>query len=331
MRGVCACLILLCSAACAPAKQPVDLLLHHCAVYTMNPTQPRAEALAVNGGRIVAVGTDAAVLSAYDGKETVDLRGQMVLPGFHDAHAHPAYDGVTLTQCNLVDAETVAAIVAQVRACNDAQTDDGWLIGAGWNLALFPQANPGKELLDAVSSTRPIMLTGADGHSMWVNSKALALAGIERSTPNPPKGVIERAANGEPSGTLRESAQELVRAVVPPISADARRDGLVKALRMANGFGITSIVEAAARPDDVAAYRALAASGQLTARVVASVEISNANDHVEADALIHPQERGSNARFRTDSAKLFIDGVLEGETAALLQPYLDRPGYAGDL
>jgi len=331
MRAVCTVLILLCSAACAPAKQTIDLVLRHAAVYTMNPAQPRAEALAVNRGRIVAVGTDAAISAAYAGNETIDLQGQMVLPGFHDAHAHLAYDGVTLTQCNLVDAETVDAIVAQVRACNDAQTDDEWLVGAGWNLALFPQANPNKGLLDAVSTTRPIALTGADGHSMWVNSKALALAGITRNTTNPPKGVIERDANGEPSGTLRETAKDLVRAIVPPVSAEARRDGLVKALQMANGFGITSVVEAAAGPDEVAAYRALAASGNLTARVVASIAISNANDHAEADALIHPEERGSDARFRTDSAKLFIDGVLEGETAALLQPYLDHPGFSGEL
>jgi predicted amidohydrolase YtcJ len=331
MRAGCAVLILLCSAACAPAKETVDLVLRHGAVYTMNPAQPRGEALAVSGGRIVAVGSDDAISGRYVGKETIDLGGRMVLPGFHDSHAHPALDGVTLTQCNLVDEETIDAIVARVRACNDAQTDDAWLIGAGWNLALFPQANPSKGLLDAISTSRPIALTAADGHSIWVNSKALALAGISRSTANPPKGVIERDANGEPSGTLRETAKDLVRAMIPPVSAEARRSGLEKALRMANGFGITSIVEAAAGPDEVAAYRSLAASGRLTARVVASVAIADANNHAEADALIHPNDRGTDVRFRTDSAKLFIDGVLEGETAALLQPYLDRPGFSGEL
>ena len=323
--------ILVSLVACAPAKQMVDLVMHHGAVHTMSPAQPEAEALAVNAGRIVAVGSNDAIARAYVGKETIDLRGQMVLPGFHDAHAHPAYDGVTLSQCNLVDLDSIDAIVAKVRTCNDEQKDDGWLVGAGWNLALFPQANPSKALLDAISTTRPILLAGADGHSSWANSKALELAGVKRGTPNPEKGVIERDANGEPSGTLRETAQDLVRDVVPPVSADARREGLVKALRMANGFGITSIVEAAARPDLIDAYRTLETSGGLTARVVASIVISDPNDLAKADALIRPQDRGTGARLRADSVKLFIDGVLEGETAALLQPYLDRPNWSGEL
>jgi predicted amidohydrolase YtcJ len=331
MRTMPLILLLFVVGACAPVKQPVDLVLRHGAVHTMNPAQPSAEAIAVRGGRIVAVGSNEAIDRAYVGKDTLDVDGQMVLPGFHDAHAHPAYDGVTLSQCNLLDLETVDAIVGKLRACNDEQPGDDWLIGSGWNLSLFPQANPNKALLDAISTTRPIVLAGADGHSSWANSKALALAGVVRATPNPVKGVIERDANGDPSGTLRETAQDLVRAVVPPISPDARRAGLVQALQMANGFGITSIVEAAARTDEIDAYRALDASGELTARVVASVLISDANDHAKADALIRPQDRGTGSRIRTDSAKLFIDGVLEGETAALLQPYLDRPGYSGDL
>src|SRR5262249_37643062 len=158
-------------------------------------------------------------------------------------------------------------------------------------LSLFPQANPHKSLLDGISRDRPIFLAGADGHSAWVNSKALALAGIVRTTANPDKGVIERDATGEPSGTLRElSAQNLVRRLIPPPSADARRDGLRKALEMANGFGITAIIEAAAGPDDLAAYRALASSGALTARVVASVRLAGSGD--EAKALLSPSDRG---------------------------------------
>src|SRR5262245_42035883 len=331
MRRIPLLLLLFVFAGCAPVKQPVDLVLRHGAILTMNPAQPLAEAIAVRNGRIVAVGSNDAIDRAYIGKDILNLDGQMVLPGFHDAHAHPAYDGVTLSQCNLIDLETVDAIVAKLRACNDEQPGEGWLVGAGWNLSVFPQANPNKSLLDTISTTRPILLAGADGHSSWANSKALALAGVVRATPNPAKGVIERDAGGDPSGTLRETAQDLVRAVVPPISPDARRAGLVEALQMANGFGITSIVEAAARADLLDAYRALDASGELTARVVASVVISDANDHAEADALIRPQDRGTGSRIRTDSVKLFIDGVLEGETAALLQPYLDHPEHSGEL
>jgi hypothetical protein len=315
---------------CAPPRQNVELILHNGAVYTMNPAQPSAEAIAISGGRIVAVSTNGGIAQSYTSSADFDLKGQMVLPGFHDSHSHPAYDGITLSQCNLSLMTSVEAIVAKVRGCSE-QNSDGWIIGAGWDLSLFPQANPNKHLLDSISRERPVFLEGADGHSAWINSKALELAGIVRGTPNPEKGIIERDANGDATGTLREGAQDLVRAVIPRASADARRAGLEQALALANSFGITSLVEAEAGADEVNAYRELATTGKLSARVVASILIDNADDHAAADALLRPQDRGSGVRFRTDSAKLFIDGVLEGETAALLQPYLDRPGFAGAL
>jgi predicted amidohydrolase YtcJ len=312
---------------CAPPRQNAELILHGGAVYTMNPAQPRVQAIAIDGGRIVALGSDDEIARAYRSKVDVDLKGQMVLPGFHDAHVHPVYGGIELGQCNLTDLGSIEAITTKVGQCNKDSPGSDWLIGAGWNLSLFPQANPNKELLDAISTERPIFLGGADGHSSWANSKALTLAGIERETPNPHNGIIERNAKGEATGTLRESAQDIVRAVIPPLTAEARRDGLLRALKMANGFGITSFVEAAAGSEELAAYRALESQGELTARVVASIAVTNA----DADALMNPQDRGSDAKLRTDSAKIFVDGVLEGETAALLAPYLDHPGFSGNL
>ncbi len=319
--------VLLFTAGCAPSRQAADLVLHHGALYTMNAAAPKAQSMAVIGGRIVAIGSDESIAAQYTAKVDVDLKGQMVLPGFHDSHSHPAYDGVKLGQCDLSSAATVDAILETVLACDKSNSGNGWLIGAGWNLSLFPQANPSRQLLDAISAERPILLGGADGHSSWANSKALSLAGIENETPNPPNGIIERDANGAASGTLRESAQEIVRAIVPPLTAESRREGLLRALQMANAFGITSLVEAAAGPNELAAYRSIDADGRLTARVVASVEITN----VDADSLMHPEDRGTGSRLRVDSAKIFVDGVLEGETAALLQPYLDHPGFSGDL
>ncbi len=320
-------ILLLLGASSMPPQHSADLVLHNAIIYTMNATQPKAQALAVTAGRIVAIGSNDVIARTYTGKTDIDLNGQMVLPGFHDSHVHPVAGGVELDQCNLVDLATVEAVTAKVSACNRSDPGSGWLLGAGWDLSLFPQANPNKSLLDAISTERPILLAGADGHSSWVNSRALTLAGIERETPNPSHGLIERDAEGEATGTLRESAQELVRAVVPPLSAQARREGLLRGLKMANGFGITSFVAAAVGSEELAAYQSLERSGQLTARVVASIVVTDP----QADALMHAEDRGSNARLRTDSAKIFVDGVLEGETAALLQPYLDRPGYRGDL
>ncbi len=320
-------ILVILSAACAPQHQSADLVLHNGMIYTMNAAHPKAQALAVVGGHIVAIGSDDAIGRHYDGKIDIDLKRQMVLPGFHDSHVHPVAGGVELGQCNLVDLETIDAITAKVGACNRDTQGSGWLLGAGWDLSLFPQANPNKRLLDSISTERPIFLGGADGHSSWANSRALELAGIERETPNPSHGVIERDAQGEATGTLRESAQDLVRAIIPPLTPQARREGLRRALKMANGFGITSFVAAAVGSDELAAYRSLVRSGELSARVVASIVATDPN----ADALMHAGDRGSSARLRTDSVKIFVDGVLEGETAALLQPYLDRPGLRGDL
>jgi predicted amidohydrolase YtcJ len=319
--------VLLCSVGCGPTKQTADLLVHNAAIYTMDVAAPKAQAMAVTGGRIVAIGSDEAVAKQYTGKSDLDLQGRMVLPGFHDAHVHPVFGGVELSQCVLNEQTSVEGIVAAISACNKASPGPGWLLGSGWNLSLFPQANPHKRLLDAITTERPILLGGADGHSSWANSTALVAAGIERETPNPPHGVIERDSNGEASGVLRESAQDIVRAVIPRESAAAREEGLRRALALANQFGITSLVEAAASKDQLDAYRSADAKGELTARVVASVEVGNDPTF----ALMRPQDRGTRAKLRVDSAKIFVDGVLEGETAALLQPYLDHPGHSGEL
>ena len=182
----------------------------------------------------------------------------MVLPGFHDSHLHPISGGMRALSCSLVDARTIDAILAKVRECaarprSDAQ---GWLIGAGWDLSLFPAANPHRSLLDAVVPDRPVFLEGADGHSAWVNSRALAIAGIDRSTPDPRNGVIERdRSSGEPSGTLRESAAALVSSRLPPPSAEDRRAGLRHALQSAASFGITAMIDPGVDQDDFDTYQ----------------------------------------------------------------------------
>jgi predicted amidohydrolase YtcJ len=250
----------------------------------------------------------------------------MVLPGFHDAHVHPVSGGVELSQCDLNDLASVDALLAKIGQCSDALPKDAWLVGGGWDLSLFPEANPKKELLDAVAGERPVALGGADGHSTWVNTRALAMAGIDAATPNPPQGIIERdPTTGDATGTLRESAQGLVRAVLPPVSAAEREQGLTRALAMANGFGITSLIEAAADRDTAATYQALADRGALTVRVVQSVELNTPN----RDALVNPGDRASGRSLRLDAVKIFVDGVLEGETAALLEPY--ARGGVGEL
>jgi len=320
------CLVLL--LGCAADPEPADLLLVGADVYTVDPAQPWAEAVAVGDGRIVAVGTRADLEARFRAAQRLDLEGMMVLPGFHDSHVHPEAAGVELAQCNLNEESSVDAILTRVRACDAADPGEAWLVGGGWDLSLFPEAHPHKELLDAISSTRPIALTGADGHSMWVNSVALARAGIDATTANPPNGVIERdRVSGEATGTLRESAQGLVGAVLPPLTTEVRVAGLERAQRVLNSFGVTSLIDAAVDGENLGTYRNLLARGALTLRVVASVESRTP----DLDALVTPSDRGSGARLRVDAVKFFVDGVLEGETAALLEPYIGRDGKTGTL
>jgi predicted amidohydrolase YtcJ len=328
VRLIFAFVLLVAVMGCGAEHQRVDLILRNGVLHTMNPAQPLAQALAISDGRIVAVGSDAEIGTKFRSNNDVDLKGKMVLPGFIDAHSHPIEGGVELGQCDLSEMATVDAIVAKVAACNAATPGSDWLIGARWNLALFANANPSKLLLDQITTDRPILLGGADGHSSWVNSKALELAGINAQTPNPANGIIERdPSTGEPSGTLRESAQRLVGAKVPPLSLETREAGLLRALAMANGFGITSIIDASVGAEELAAYEALAAQGKLTARIVASIAVTDP----QADSLMRADDRGTAKLVHADAAKIFVDGVLEGETAALLEPYLDNPGHVGQL
>ncbi|MDD9962588.1 MAG: amidohydrolase [Gammaproteobacteria bacterium] len=315
---------------CGQAPQPADLILSAGRVYTLDESRPWAEAVAIRGGRIAAVGTDEEVLSRFRG-QVFELGGRMVLPGFHDAHVHPTFGGIQLMQCDLSGSASAAALTALVGVCDAALPDGDWLVGGGWDLSLFPDANPSKGLLDAINADRPIFLRGSDGHSSWANSKALALAGIEAETPNPPHGIIERDENGAPSGTLRESAQGLVEAIVPPLTAEDRLEATRQAVALANQFGITSMIDAATSTDEWTAWQRLEAAGELTARVVLSIPVSSPLTWTPDESLIRTEDRGSGQRLRRDAAKLFVDGVLEGETAALLEPYLGEGGGTGML
>ncbi|MFU8816904.1 MAG: amidohydrolase [Pseudomonadales bacterium] len=321
------------AAAVADARQEADLILTNAAIYTLDPAQPWAEALAIGAGRILAVGGAGQIAAAYRG-ETLDLAGQMVLPGFHDGHSHPVSGGVQMLQCDLSAAASVAETLNRIAACHAATPVDddpasAWLVGGGWDLGLFADANPHKQLLDAIVGDRPVYLRGADGHSGWASSAALARAGISADTANPPLGVIERDAAGEPTGTLRETAMGLVGAVLPEVTEEQRVAGALAALEMANAFGITSLVAASVDAEELAVWRRLEREGRMTVRVVASISMNEGADSGANSRLLAPESRGSEQLVRADAAKIFLDGVLEGETAALLEPYLDPQGKGG--
>jgi len=318
-----------------PPAVTADMVLTGGAVYTMSPERPWAEALAIRDGRIIYVG-DVAGAQRLEGPRTrtLALNGRMVLPGFHDTHAHPLSGGLELGECNLYDAETPAEVEGAIRAYAQAHPELAWIKGNGWQLPVFPDANPGKAMLDRAVPDRPAFFYSADGHSAWVNSRALALAGVTRDTRDPPNGRIERdPRTGEPSGTLRESAIGLVADLLPPYTREARIGAVRRGLAEANRFGVTSITDADVSEEYAAAYAEVERQGELTARVLMALRASEEGAVAEDVArLAAMRERYQSGRRLTAGAvKFYADGVIEARTAALLAPYLDRGRDAGPL
>jgi predicted amidohydrolase YtcJ len=323
----------LAAGACARAERvpPADLILTNGAVYTLDAAQPWAEAVAVTGGRIVYAGTGRGAGRFRGGStRTVDLGGRMVLPGFQDSHIHLVEGGIESRLCDLAGLPTKEAVFAAVKDYAARNPDAAWITGGRWDLPVFPAANPTKEELDRIVPDRPACLFAADGHSAWVNSRALKLAGVTAKTPDPPGGRIERdPKTGQPTGTLRESASGLVSRHIPDPSAEDVLKGLRAGLEMTRRFGITSIIEASVDQSELDALAALDRSGEMNLRVLASLHVDPDKGLPEVARLEKLREAYRGGRLKATTAKIFADGVVESHTAALLEPYLDRPKDRG--
>ncbi len=313
----------------------MDLVLRSGNVYGVRG----ATAVAVDQGVIVAVGTDDEVSSLVTARtEVVGLAGRPLLPGFQDAHAHPVFAGLNLLRCDLTEPHDQAGYLRELAAYAAAHGDRPWVMGAGWSYDAFGGAQPHRSALDGVVADRPVYLAGQDAHSAWCNSRALALAGIERHTPDPEGGRIERDADGDPTGVLHESAMELVSSVAPrPDPAEIRRALLLAQARM-HTLGVTAWQDAilgdyGGWPDPFDAYRSADADGLLTARVRGALWWEPTRG---LEQLAELRERRAAARasgganFRTETVKIMQDGVAENFTAAMIDPYLDGCGCATD-
>ncbi|WP_406439841.1 amidohydrolase [Streptomyces sp. NBC_01613] len=299
----------------------------------LTPEGRTATAVAVTGDRITAVGHDEVRDLAGPRTQVVDLAGRLLLPGFQDAHVHPVPAGLELTQCDLTGIRTAQETVAAVRAYAAAHPEREWITGGGWSMEAFEGGTPTKELLDAVVPDRPVYLPNRDHHGAWVNSRALELAGIDRDTPDPADGRIERDAAGEPSGTLQEGAMQLVGRLTPPATAADRLAALLHAQRHLHALGITAWQDALVgdflgMEDPAQAYLAAARDGSLTARVRGALWWDRERGAEQIPELVEKRAALSHGRFRAGTVKLMLDGVAENGTAALLDPYLDRCGCA---
>ncbi len=307
--------------------RPADLVLTGGPVHTIDAARSTARAVAVAGGRIVAVGAPADI-EPHVGPRTrrIDLRGRAVVPGFQDAHVHPTHGGLARLRCELHESrgrETYLRIVADYAG---SHPDVDWITGGGWSMDDFPGGTPTRAELDDVVRDRPVFLTNRDGHGAWVNSRALAVAGVGAQTADPLDGRIERDEHGEPSGTLHEGAMSLVRAHIPPDSMDDLVAGLRLAQSYLHSLGITAWQDAWLAEHDQTAYERLAEADELTARVVGALWWDRGRGLEQVEELTERRARGPVGRFRATSVKLMQDGVLENFTGAMIDPYLDGHG-----
>ena len=320
----------------APWASSADVILLGGHIYRADAQSPEAEAVVIEGDTIVYVGSrQGAERYRTPATRVINTEGKMVLPGFHDAHLHTFMGGRSLVGCDVANAPDIESTEAILKSCL-ASSSSSWLVAEGLNLAFFGESGPLLDWLNAIAGDRPMLLRASDGHSVAVNTVALKMANITAATSAPPSGVIERDEYGEPSGTFRESAMALVEQVVPQLTEQERLNVMRTAIDAINKAGITSVFDAWVGAPDIVAYRTLEAQNELSIRVRAALAYGYGDLFAVDTPFVYEQqlkdrEALSGDRFTLAAVKLFIDGVLEGETAALVSPYLHKSGYRGEL
>jgi predicted amidohydrolase YtcJ len=306
-----------------------DLIIHHARIWTVNPGQPQAEAVAVLNGRIAAVGSETAVLR-WRGPQTkmVDAGGNRLLPGFNDAHVHFSDGGLALTAVQLNDATSLQEFVKRIAAYAAQQPKGEWIRSGNWDETKWsPAGLPTRQDIDAVTPDNPVSLDRYDGHMILVNSKVLILAGITAKTPDPPGGLIVRDAAGEPTGALKDAAIELVEKVAPPPSPAQRRRAIENALHWAAKLGVTSVQDMSLDYGDLSVYSQLLREGKLSVRLYGAPLIAK----VEDQAQLGLGHAFGGASLRIGALKMFADGSLGSRTAYFHEPYSDEAGNRGLL
>jgi len=309
------------------------LLFTNGAIYSADKDRTQAQAIAINEDRIVFVGSNEEA-KQYQDTDTViiDLKGKMVLPGFVDAHAHPSHAMDLVGNISLYAGGSAEEYVKIISDFIEYHPGKDYYRGSGWADTFFSNLGPKKEPLDEILPDRPIALISYDGHSMWVNSVTLERAGINKDTPDPDGGRIEKdPETGEPTGTLRETAFKLVEDVIPKHSLEEQKNALLAYQDMATRVGITLVHDAMLDTESIAAYDELAAEGQLKMRFRGSITLESDQEiGPQIQTVISEREKNSHPYFQTKSAKIFVDGVIEGGTAYLLEPYQHRPEFSGE-
>jgi len=317
-------------AAARQTKRKVSLVLKGGKVFTADRRGTLAEAVAVDGNRIVAVGTSREMAAAYTAARTIDLRGRLVTPGFNDAHLHFLGGGLSLLRVNLIGAKTLAEAKARVAARVRELPAGAWVTGRGWDHTLWGGAWPTKKDLDEVAPNNPVVLQRVDGHVSWANTLALQKGNVTRETRAPQGGEILHDAGGEPTGILKETAGALVMSVVPPPARAEQMEALSRALAEARRYGLTS-VQANDVPSSEATplYRELLKGGRLTVRVAEWQQFERTVEELKRERAEFESHGDDPLRLRLTALKGYVDGTLGSRTAAMLAPFADDPHNSG--
>ncbi|SCK21099.1 amidohydrolase [Vogesella sp. LIG4] len=299
-----------------------DTIYLNGAIFVGDRHRSFADAMAIGGGKVLAIGSPSQVMPhRAKHTEVVDLAGKLLLPGFIDGHVHPLEGHQIVGEFDASGLHTADAILARVAECARAQPDEQWVYLGGANLSLFG-AYPTRDMLDRIESQRPLLLVGHDVHSGCLNSKGLALAGISAATPDPSGGVIERDATGEPSGVIHEAAFYRVCALIPQLSPVGYPQSLQRAHEMAHRLGITGWFDARVDEPVLKAYSAARKAGTLKTYVSLGLLATPRHDAAAQVArFVDWRGQHQHDNLRVNTVKIFIDGVTESKTAALLQPY----------
>jgi predicted amidohydrolase YtcJ len=311
--------------------QELDLAFVNGTIFDGVATSAVKKDVGVRDGRIVTL--DAAEVAAGTTASTriIDLSGRLLLPGFIDAHVHPVQGGVERLGCDLSDGWTREQYLATIRDYVAARPEQEWIIGGGWQQAAFPGGAPVASDLDAISSSRPIIVSNRDHHSAWVNSVVLRMAGIDKDFPDPDDGRIERDENGNPTGTLHEGARMLALRLAPTQTREQMYNGLVEAQRHLHSYGITGWQDALIgdygnhSTDIVNVYQQAMDNGVLRARVNGAIWWDRDAGESQLESVLALRDQFQQERFRISTVKIMQDGVPENKTAAMTEPYL-APG-----
>jgi len=312
--------------SCTARQEAPDLILLNGKVWTGQDELSFEQALAIKANKIMAVGkSDMIAPLADDQTQVIDVGGRLVSAGFNDAHIHFLSGSLSLTEVDLngtTSPDEIAKRVAEYRLQNPTKE---WIRGRGWQYTSFEAGFPDHHSLNAISNEVPVFLVAYDGHSGWANEKALSIAGISRHTAYSGFGEIVRDKNGNPTGTLRESAMRLVTDFMPKPTRAEKLTAIKKGLQLAASLGITSLQNADGSLEDLSIYTELLRRGELTARYAAAFSASEKTS--DNDIGLYTKAKDSigpaHPMIRADAIKFRIDGVIESHTAFMLQPYAD--------